>query len=113
MHTSYYVSSFLSYCNTYLIDQITNQIYFTIGFLDSLKELLSDSNPMVVANAVAALSEINEASPTGKCFTYVTKTRANLTYSRNPENYNGTINFEIDIMKNSPPLKLNLCQTWL
>ena len=30
------------------------------GFLDSLKELLSDSNPMVVANAVAALSEINE-----------------------------------------------------
>lgn len=28
------------------------------GFLDSLKELLSDSNPMVVANAVAALSEI-------------------------------------------------------
>ena len=28
------------------------------GFLDALKELLSDSNPMVVANAVAALSEI-------------------------------------------------------
>ena len=42
------------------------KIYFTIGFLDSLKELLSDSNPMVVANAVAALSEINEASPTGR-----------------------------------------------
>jgi len=36
------------------------------GFLDSLKELLSDSNPMVVANAVAALSEINESSPTGQ-----------------------------------------------
>jgi len=35
------------------------------GFLDQLKELLSDSNPMVVANAVAALSEINEASSTG------------------------------------------------
>lgn len=32
------------------------------GFLDQLKDLLSDSNPMVVANAVAALSEINEAS---------------------------------------------------
>ena len=27
---------------------------------------MSDSNPMVVANAVAALSEINESSPTGK-----------------------------------------------
>lgn len=30
-----------------------------------MKDLLSDSNPMVVANAVAALSEINESSPTG------------------------------------------------
>lgn len=36
------------------------------GFLEQLKELLSDSNPMVVANAVAALSEINESSPTGQ-----------------------------------------------
>ncbi|XP_039247587.2 AP-1 complex subunit beta-1-like [Styela clava] len=33
------------------------------GFLDALKDLLSDSNPMVVANAVAALSEISETSP--------------------------------------------------
>lgn len=36
------------------------------GFLDQLKDLLSDSNPMVVANAVAALSEINEASSSGQ-----------------------------------------------
>lgn len=35
------------------------------GFLDQLKELLSDSNPMVVANAVASLNEINEASSSG------------------------------------------------
>ena len=49
-----------------------------------------------------------------KCFTDVTKTCANLTtYSRKPENYNGTIIFEIDIMKNSSPINLNLCQTWL
>ena len=47
-----------------------------------------------------------------KRFTYVAKTRANLTtYSRKPENYNGTIIFEIDIMKNSSPINLNLCQT--
>ena len=40
-----------------------------------------------------------------KCFTSARKTRANLTtYSRKPENYNGTIIFEIDIMKNSSPL---------
>ncbi|XP_075154491.1 adaptor protein complex 1/2, beta subunit [Haematobia irritans] len=36
------------------------------GFLDQLKDLLSDSNPMVVANAVAALSEINESSQSGQ-----------------------------------------------
>ncbi|XP_058788966.1 AP-1 complex subunit beta-1 isoform X2 [Phymastichus coffea] len=36
------------------------------GFLEQLKDLLSDSNPMVVANAVAALSEINECSPSGQ-----------------------------------------------
>ncbi|GBP00601.1 hypothetical protein EVAR_76890_1 [Eumeta japonica] len=36
------------------------------GFLDQLKDLLSDSNPMVVANAVEALSEINEASVSGQ-----------------------------------------------
>ena len=45
--------------------------------------------------------------PCSKFFTYVTKTRANLTtYSRKPENYNGTNIFEIDIMKNSSPLNL-------
>ena len=36
-----------------------------------------------------------------KCFRYVTKTIANLTtYSRKPGDYNGTVIFEIDIMKN-------------
>ena len=42
-----------------------------------------------------------------KCFTCVTKTIANLTTnSRKPGDYNGTIIFEIDIMKNSSPLNL-------
>ncbi|XP_074605239.1 adaptor protein complex 1/2, beta subunit [Brevipalpus obovatus] len=36
------------------------------GFLDLLRDLISDSNPMVVANAVAALTEINETSSTGQ-----------------------------------------------
>ena len=36
------------------------------GFLDLLKDLLSDSNPMVVANAVAALGEICDSSPTAR-----------------------------------------------
>ena len=69
------------------------------------------------------ISEKNDAIPSKwfnsldtncKRFTYVAKTCANLTtYSRKPENYNGTIIFEIDIMKNSSPINLNLCQTWL
>ena len=42
-----------------------------------------------------------------KCFMCVTKTISNLTtYSRKPGDYNGTIIFEIDIMKNSSPLNL-------
>ena len=42
-------------------------------------------------------------------FTYVTKTIANsTTYSRKPGDYNGTIIFEFDIMKNSSPLNLKL-----
>jgi AP-1 complex subunit beta-1 len=32
------------------------------GFLETLKDLISDSNPMVVANAVVALSEIQEST---------------------------------------------------
>ena len=47
------------------------------------------------------------AATIGKYFTYDTKTIANsTTYSRNPGDYNGTIIFEIDIMKNSSPLNL-------
>jgi AP-1 complex subunit beta-1 len=38
------------------------------GFIDALTDLLSDANPMVVANAVAALSEIHEYSKTGAVF---------------------------------------------
>jgi len=37
-------------------------LFLLLGFLDALKDLLGDSNPMVVANAVAALSELNEVS---------------------------------------------------
>ena len=33
------------------------------GFLETLQELIGDPNPMVVANAVTALAEINEAAP--------------------------------------------------
>ena len=71
------------------------------------------ANPRI--NSVATFCEIKTLVNwfvlfSGKCFTYVTKIIANLITLGN---YNGTIIFEIDIMKKSSPLNLNLCQTWL
>ena len=52
------------------LHDINAQLVEDQGFLDLLKDLLSDSTPMVVANAVAALAEIGEVSPTGTLFKY-------------------------------------------
>ncbi|CAF1443938.1 unnamed protein product [Rotaria sp. Silwood1] len=62
-----YVRKTAAVCVAKLYD-INQQLVFDQGFLDMLKDLLSDSNPMVVANAVAALSEIAEQSPQIKVF---------------------------------------------
>jgi AP-1 complex subunit beta-1 len=59
-----YVRKTAAVCVAKLYD-ISSSMVEEQGFLDLLKELLSDSNPMVVANAVAALSEINESSASG------------------------------------------------
>ncbi|XP_076816069.1 AP-1 complex subunit beta-1-like [Clavelina lepadiformis] len=56
-----YVRKTATVCVAKLYD-INNALVEDQGFLDALKDLLSDSNPMVVANAVAALSEIGESS---------------------------------------------------
>ena len=48
------------------LHDINAQLVEDQGFLDLLKDLLSDSTPMVVANTVAALAEIGEVSPTGR-----------------------------------------------
>ena len=69
---------------------------------DTIEPEMTESEPIedIIEHQMIE-NEPNEGS-TGKFFTYVTKTRANLTtYSRKLENYNGTIIFEIDIMKNS------------
>jgi vesicle coat complex subunit len=44
------------------------QIAIDNGFVARLQEMLSDNNPMVIANAVVALAEINEATPTHDVF---------------------------------------------
>lgn len=59
-----YVRKTAAVCVAKLHD-INAQLVEDQGFLDLLKDLISDSTPMVVANAVAALAEIGEVSPTG------------------------------------------------
>jgi len=56
-----YVRKTAAVCVAKLFD-ISPDLVAEQGFLDLLHGLVSDSNPMVVANAVAALTEINESS---------------------------------------------------
>ncbi|XP_020215040.1 beta-adaptin-like protein C [Cajanus cajan] len=56
-----YVRKTAAICVAKLYD-INAELVEDRGFLDSLKDLISDNNPMVVANAVAALAEIQESS---------------------------------------------------
>lgn len=44
------------------------------GFLETLQELIGDPNPMVVANAVTALAEIQDAAPETKAFVITAQT---------------------------------------
>jgi vesicle coat complex subunit len=62
-----YVRKTAAVCVAKLFD-INSQLVEEQGFLDLLRDLISDSNPMVVANAVAALSEISESSPSARIF---------------------------------------------
>ncbi|KAK5124547.1 hypothetical protein LTR85_001764 [Meristemomyces frigidus] len=44
------------------------------GFLETLQEMIGDSNPMVVANSVTALAEIDEAAPETKALVVTSQT---------------------------------------
>ena len=97
------------------------------SFLSSVKKMLklgigSSWNHVVSISLIWKYPSIQvirygagiHTGPWYKFYTYVTKTPAKLTaYRRKPENYNGSIIFEIDIMKKSSPINLNICQTWL
>nr|GMD01665.1 beta-adaptin-like protein B [Ipomoea batatas] len=56
-----YVRKTAAICVAKLYD-INAELVEDRGFLEALKDLISDNNPMVVANAVAALAEIQESS---------------------------------------------------
>jgi AP-1 complex subunit beta-1 len=52
-------------------------------FVNSVLEMVSDVNPMVVANAVIALTDINEASPDKNIFEITTNTSNKLLHALN------------------------------
>ncbi|KAJ0263432.1 Beta-adaptin-like protein C [Hirschfeldia incana] len=56
-----YVRKTAAVCVAKLFD-INAELVEDRGFLEALKDLISDNNPMVVANAVAALAEIQDKS---------------------------------------------------
>ena len=56
-----YVRKTAAICVAKLAD-ISFELVEDRGFIEALNNMLSDSNPMVVANAVAALSEISEST---------------------------------------------------
>ncbi|PHT87491.1 hypothetical protein T459_09597 [Capsicum annuum] len=53
--------TFKAICVAKLYD-INAELVEDSGFLDALKDLISNNNPMVVANAITALAEIQESS---------------------------------------------------
>ena len=62
-----YVRKTAAVCVAKLYD-INSALVEEQGFIDLLRELISDSNPMVVANAIAALTEIADSSPNAHIF---------------------------------------------
>lgn len=69
-----YVRKTAAVCVAKLFD-INQSLVKEQGFLDALHDLLTDSNPMVVANAVAALAEIGEVS--GNFHDYINESSVN------------------------------------
>ncbi|KYG43773.1 hypothetical protein M433DRAFT_175720 [Acidomyces richmondensis BFW] len=53
------------------------------GFLETLQEMIGDSNPMVVANSVQALSEINESAPETRALVVTPQTLKKLLLALN------------------------------
>ncbi|CEP18206.1 hypothetical protein [Parasitella parasitica] len=62
-----YVRKTAAVCVAKLYD-LNPELAVEQDFVNAVKEMLSDVNPMVVANAVIALSDINEASPQHNIF---------------------------------------------
>jgi AP-1 complex subunit beta-1 len=77
-----YVRKTAAVCVAKLYD-IDQDLVKEQGFIEALQELLSDANPMVVANAVAALSEMHEAQPGAGIFNMTQATVSKLLTALN------------------------------
>jgi len=68
-----YVRKTAALCVAKLFD-LNPSLCIENGFLESLQEMVGDSNPMVVANSVQALAEISEAAPETKALVVTSQT---------------------------------------
>ena len=53
------------------------------GFLELLQDTVNDANPMVVANAIQAITEIHEAAPELKAFDITSQLHTKLLVALN------------------------------
>ncbi|KAF5097044.1 hypothetical protein D0Z03_001498 [Geotrichum reessii] len=77
-----YVRKTAAICVAKLFD-LNPELCVEQGFLEMLKNMLDDSNPMVVANTVSALAEIQESDPNTECFIITTLTLNKLLVALN------------------------------
>lgn len=68
-----YVRKTAAICVAKLFD-LNPELCIEEGFVEDLQRLVDDANPMVVANAVSALAEIQETNPATNCFQITTMT---------------------------------------
>ncbi|KAK4994228.1 beta-adaptin [Elasticomyces elasticus] len=68
-----YVRKTAALCVAKLFD-LNPSLCLENGFLETLQEMVGDSNPMVVANCVTALAEISEAAPETKALVITSQT---------------------------------------
>ncbi|EMF12731.1 Adaptor protein complex beta subunit [Sphaerulina musiva SO2202] len=77
-----YVRKTAALCVAKLFD-LNPSLCIENGFLETLQEMIADSNPMVVANSVTALAEITEAAPETNALVVTARTLKKLLLALN------------------------------
>ena len=77
-----YVRKTAALCVAKLFD-LNPSLCLENGFLETLQEMIGDSNPMVVANSVTALAEIHDAAPETRALVVTSQTLKKLLLALN------------------------------